>query len=212
MILTLRKPLNLNLPTPQISDNLEIANGLIWIPELLAPIQQQRLLKYIYATPGQTPLNLPSHHRQQCYGWVEKPTYDLSRLTRKRDDLGAMPDWLNAVRRRLRPWMRRCDQIVVCTTMAVCPLTCPSDRTLHTLAPGFHLDHSKNFGNAIATIALSPLKMLFRRGMREPIAVELDAGDALIMQDEIRYQWLHQFVFDEKISQTFLTVRSVNHL
>jgi hypothetical protein len=212
MILTLRKPLNLNLPTPQISDNLEIANGLIWIPELLAPIQQQRLLKYIYATPGQTSLNLPSHHRQQCYGWVEKPTYDLSRLTRKRDDLGAIPDWLNAVRRRLRPWMRRCDQIVVYTTMAVCPLTCPSDRTFHTLAPGFHLDHSKNFGNAIATIALSPLKMIFRRGMREPIAVELDGGDALIMQDEMRYQWLHQVVFDEKISQIFLTVRSVNHL
>jgi hypothetical protein len=41
--------------------------------------------------------------------------------------------------------------------------------------------------------------------------VALDAGDALIMQDEMRYQWLHQIVFDEKISQTFLTVRSVNY-
>jgi hypothetical protein len=47
--------------------------------------------------------------------------------------------------------------------------------------------------------------------MREPIAVELDGGDALIMQDEMRYQWLHRVVFDENISQIFLTVRSVNY-
>ena len=56
-------------------------------------------------------------------------------------------------------------------------------------------------------VALSPLELRFHRGTREPVKVELDAGDALIMRDEARYQWLHQVVFDDAIEQLFLTFR-----
>ena len=58
-------------------------------------------------------------------------------------------------------------------------------------------------------VALSPLKIKFRRGMWEPIVVDLSAGEALIMQDAIRYQWLHQVLFEDAVSQTFLTLRTV---
>ena len=45
--------------------------------------------------------------------------------------------------------------------------------------------------------------------MREPIVVDLSAGEALIMQDAIRYQWLHQVLFEDAVFQTFLTLRTV---
>ena len=205
--LPLKKQLTKQLTLPE---SLELERGLIWIAALLTPTQQQRLLKLIDSGDWQQPLWLPQHHRLQVYGWRERPTCDLSRLSEKRDYLGFIPFGFSTLQQRLKPWMPCCDQIVVHTASALCPLTCPTERSLHTLAPGLHVDHSKNYGNVIVTVALSPIKLVFRRGMREPIVVELDAGDALVMRDVFRYQWLHQVLFDDAISQTFLTLRTLS--
>lgn len=190
-------------------DSLELAPGLIWIPQLLTITQQQRLLRYIQQATWEQPLWLPAHHYLQCYGWTEKPTRDYSCFDYHHDDRGELPSWVNTVQRRLTPWLPNFDQLIVHTTTAISPLTCPVDRNLHTLPPGLHLDSTRNYGAAIATVALSSLKLIFRRGMRDPITVELDAGDALIIRDEMRYQWLHRVVFNDDTTQMYLTLRRV---
>lgn len=209
-ITTILKRLKLNLPPTALTESLEIANGLLWIPSLLTTIQQQRLLEKINSNREQHPLWLPDYHSIQMYGWGEKPTQDLSYLNRQRDYIGELPSWTRTIQNRLYQWMKQCDQIIVYQSHAICPLTCSPNRVLNTLPPGLHLTHTKNYGEAIAIIALSSLKIQFRRGMRQPIVVEIDSGDALIMRSEIRYQWLHQILFDNYITQRFIIVRTVN--
>ncbi|MEA5472316.1 hypothetical protein [Spirulina sp. 06S082] len=187
-------------PPKRSIDDLELIEGLIWIPELLTKTQQRRLRYHLDRSPWQSPPHLPNHHRQQCYGWVEKPPSDRSVLNPQRDYLGTLPDWLNGVLRRLEPWMPQCDQVIAI-------LTTREANSRDCLPPGLHLDSTRNFDNAISMIALSPLELRFRRGTREPVKVELDAGDALIMRDEARYKWLHQVVFDDAIEQLFLPFR-----
>lgn len=193
-------------------DSLELAPDLVWIPQLLTITQQQRLLGYIQQSPWEQPLWLPSHHYLQCYGWKEKPTRDYSRLHYHHDDRGELPNWVGTVQRRLSPWLPNCDQLTVHATTAISPLTCPVDRNWHTLPPGLHLDSTRNYSAAIATVALSSLKLIFRRGMRDPITVELDAGDALIIRDKMRYQWLHRVQFNDSVTEMFLTLRSVKDI
>ena len=192
-----------------VPESLELADGLTWIPTLLTPNQQQRLLKFLHSQEWQQFPEIPWHHRLQAYGWRERPPHNLSYFNKQRDCLGTLPFPFSTLRQRLKPWLEDCDQIVAYSTAATCPLTCPTKRSLHLLPPGIHVDHTQNYGNTIATVALSPIKIKFRRGMREPIVVDLSAGEALIMQDAIRYQWLHQVLFEDAVSQTFLTLRTV---
>jgi alkylated DNA repair dioxygenase AlkB len=191
------------------ADNLELIKGLVWIPEFLTVTQQERLQNYLTQQSWQRPLWLPQNHQLQVYGWQERPTYDRSYFNRKRDYLGTLPEVFQTLQRRLKPWLNRCDQVVIHQTIGQSIINDSPDHSLTTLPPGLHLDHSQNFGQAIAIVALSSLDIQFRKGMREPIVMNLEAGDGLILQDEVRYQWLHQVLFNDQISQLFITVRTV---
>ena len=143
--------LPIEIASPKRSlDNLELIEGLIWIPEFLTKTQQRRLHYHLHRSPWQSPPHLPSHHRQQCYGWIEKPPSDRSVLHPQRDYLGTLPDWLNGVLRRLEPWMPQCDQ-------AIAILTTGEANSRVCLPPGLHLDSTRNFDNAVAQRVRSTL-------------------------------------------------------
>jgi alkylated DNA repair dioxygenase AlkB len=153
-----------------------LIEGLVYVPDLLAPPAQAQLLREFDAQPWMTDLR----RRVQHYGY----RYDYrSRSVDRSMRLGDLPPWAVGVAELLRErglLNRAPDQVIV-----------------NEYEPGQgisnHVDCEPCFDANIISVSLgSPCVMNFTRlGTGEAVPVLLEAGSAVILTGKARYDWMH---------------------
>jgi alkylated DNA repair dioxygenase AlkB len=150
--------------------------GLVYVPGLVPPDAQARLLAEIDALPWMTERRRRVQHYGYRYGY-------RSRSVDRSMRLGELPPWARAVavtlqERGLLP--RPPDQLIV-----------------NEYEPGqgisSHVDCEPCFDGTIASVSLgSACVMNFtRRSTGEVVPVLLEPGSAIVLTGEARYGWMH---------------------
>jgi alkylated DNA repair dioxygenase AlkB len=155
---------------------IALIEGLVYVPNLLAPVAQAQLLREIDAQHWMTVLR----RRVQHYGY----RYDYrSRSVDRSMRLGDLPAWAVTVADLFQGrglLARSPDQVIV-----------------NEYEPGQgisnHIDCEPCFDDNIASVSLgSPCVMNFtRQSTGEVVPVLLEAGSAVILTREARYNWMH---------------------
>jgi alkylated DNA repair dioxygenase AlkB len=150
--------------------------GLVYVPDLVAPDDQARLLGEIDAAPWMTELR----RRVQHYGY----RYDYrSRSVDPSMRLGDLPDWAVALAEVMRArglLARAPDQVIV-----------------NEYEPGQginnHVDCEPCFDGIVHSVSLgSPCVMHFTsRRTGEVVPVLLEPGSLVVMAGAARYDWMH---------------------
>ena len=157
--------------------------GLLYLPEFLTPEQQQQCVQRVDAARQEWRSDLS--RRTQHYGW----RYDYrARAITPDMCLGRLPDWLQALARRLREEIllpggtpafdRDPEQVIVNEYQGA-----------QGIRP--HIDHP-GFGPAICTVSLLEdweMDLSLRRNQDRPALLE--AGSCLAMTGPSRDRWRH---------------------
>lgn len=152
--------------------------GLRYLPDFLGPAEQTRTLELIDRSDWMSPLGRAVQH----YGW----RYDYrSRVVTADMRIGPLPDWLNALARRLYRETGSFDRV-------------PDQAIVNEYAPGqgiaMHIDR-QCFGDTVATVSLGDTWQMDCRPLgADRSATEhlaLAPGSALILTDDARYRWFH---------------------
>jgi alkylated DNA repair dioxygenase AlkB len=154
-------------------------SGLVYVRELLAPQEQERLLRQIDSLPWRNDLK----RRVQHYGY----RYDYrSRSVDVTMRLGDLPDWAVAVAHLLRQRGlidRQPDQLII-----------------NEYEPGQginnHVDCEPCFDSNVVSITLgSSCVMNFtHKDSGEVVPVLLESGSAVVLTGDARYLWMHGIV------------------
>ena len=164
--------------------------GATLFPQFINEYQHDWLVKKIDSQPWSDSLK----RRVQQYGWRYR--YDRSEMTRERDYLGILPEWLERLSFRLRPF-QQCliDQIIGNDYQ-------PGQKI------GRHIDHMRYFGDKIISLSLLGDGVLVFRNAGEVVEVPVKSRDLLVMSGEARYKWSHELkpVKSRRVSVTFRQV------
>ena len=158
-------------------------SGLHYQPGFLTPEQQAQAVRMVDLAEHEWRHDI--RRRTQHHGW----RYDYrARAITPDMYLGQLPDWLQAIARRLRAeltdplgqpvFQKDPEQVIVNEYVGA-----------QGIAP--HIDHL-GFGPAICTISLLEgweMDLSLRRGQNQPALLE--PGSCLTMTGESRYRWFH---------------------
>lgn len=128
--------------------------GLSVIPNWISQYQHDWLVAKIDSLPWDNQLK----RRTQHYGWRYR--YDGSLLTRDRDFIGELPEWLSRVSGHIKKWLPSCDQVLVNEYKKGQRITA-------------HIDHRLNFGGTIISLSLcSNGTLIYKKaGLEVPVTV-----------------------------------------
>ena len=152
--------------------------GLMYVPDFLSPVQQQRTLDTIDRSDWRSTLERAVQH----YGW----RYDYrSRVVTEDMRIGSLPAWLDDLAQRLHRETDSFDRV-------------PDQAIVNQYLPGqgiaMHIDR-QCFGETVATVSLGDAwQMDFRplgADRSQTLGMTLAPGSALILSGDARYRWLH---------------------
>ncbi len=109
--------------------------GLSIIPDWISQSQHDWLVAKIDSLPWDNQLK----RRTQHYGWRYR--YDGSFLSRDRDFMGELPEWLLRLSGHVKAWLPKCDQVLV-------------NEYKKGQRISAHIDHRFYFGETIISLSL----------------------------------------------------------
>jgi alkylated DNA repair dioxygenase AlkB len=164
--------------------------GLTVVGNFINQHQHDWLVRKIDSLPWDNRLK----RRTQHYGWNYR--YDRSLLSRDRDFLGELPEWLKRLSGHLKEWLPICDEVLV-------------NEYLKGQRISAHIDHSSNFGPTIISLSLCSSGTLIYRKAGESIKIRVNPCDLVIMDGEARSKWSHELEPVKEQRRMSITFRRV---